>query len=287
MRVNKGRAGYVYRGEYDSATAYDKLDTVYDTNTTYQCTAPCTGKKPSENPDYWAPMCASATAVDRAAAEAAAQAAEQSKSSANGYAIAAGASADAAEIQRQEAASAAEAAAGSATSAGSSSTAAANSAADAANAKTAAETARDQAQQTAGSMPTMQAIMLALRPVGSIYESLESTDPDTLFGGTWEALPPGVFLVSAGDGYAAGATGGNKQITLTQGQLPAVPRLPLGALSVATSGGGPIADYGLLGWTQGTSTYTNQTAMGGNLGSGDPVDITPPYLAVYRWKRTA
>lgn len=287
MRVNKGRAGYVYRGEYNSETAYDKLDTVYDTNTTYQCTAPCTGKKPGENPDFWTPMCASATAVDRQAAEAAATAAEQSKNSANGYALAAGASADAAEIQRQEAVSAAASAAGSATSAGASATSASDSATAAANAKTAAETARDQAQQAAGSVPTMQSIMLALRPVGSLYESLEATDPGTLFGGTWEALPPGVFLISAGTGYEAGTTGGEANHVLTKEELPSIPANP----GIPTKGntakdtGGPIVEFMWYG-AQSSAGYDFNNPVQ-NLGSGLGHNNLPPYLAVYRWKRTA
>ena len=58
-------------------------------------------------------------------------------------------------------------------------------------------------------------------PVGSIYMSMNSTNPATLLGGgVWEALPTGRVLVGAGTGYTAGGTGGSKTVTLTVDQMP-------------------------------------------------------------------
>lgn len=58
-------------------------------------------------------------------------------------------------------------------------------------------------------------------PVGSIYISLNSTSPSTLFGfGRWEALPQGRMLLSQGNEYAAGSTGGEKEHTLTIAEMP-------------------------------------------------------------------
>ena len=45
-------------------------------------------------------------------------------------------------------------------------------------------------------------------PVGSIYMSVNSTSPATLFGGTWEQLKD-KFLLASGDTYNNGATGGS------------------------------------------------------------------------------
>lgn len=58
----------------------------------------------------------------------------------------------------------------------------------------------------------INSIVLQTYPIGSIYMSVNSTDPGTLFGGTWTRIQ-GRFLLAAGDGYAAGSTGvGSKTI---------------------------------------------------------------------------
>lgn len=45
----------------------------------------------------------------------------------------------------------------------------------------------------------MQTAMLALFPVGTILETTNSANPSTYIGGTWEQLPGGYSLISAGD----------------------------------------------------------------------------------------
>lgn len=60
-------------------------------------------------------------------------------------------------------------------------------------------------------------------PVGSYYWSNDSTSPATLFGGTWEALPPGYTLIAQGSGsdsfgsftYTAGQKYGERKHQLT------------------------------------------------------------------------
>ena len=56
-------------------------------------------------------------------------------------------------------------------------------------------------------------------PVGSVYMSVNSTSPATLFGGTWEQIKD-KFILSAGDTYSAGATGGEATHTLTTDEMP-------------------------------------------------------------------
>lgn len=56
-------------------------------------------------------------------------------------------------------------------------------------------------------------------PIGSIYMSVASTSPETLFGGTWAQLKDR-FLLGAGDTYTAGDTGGNATHTLTTNEMP-------------------------------------------------------------------
>lgn len=65
------------------------------------------------------------------------------------------------------------------------------------------------------------AIGASLYPVGSIYISADSTDPSTLFGGTWQALDEGRVLIGASTKYAAGSKGGEETHTLTADEMPA------------------------------------------------------------------
>ena len=51
-------------------------------------------------------------------------------------------------------------------------------------------------------------------PIGSIYTSSKSTSPADLFGGTWIQIKD-TFLLTAGDSYAAGSSGGSATHTHT------------------------------------------------------------------------
>ena len=53
------------------------------------------------------------------------------------------------------------------------------------------------------------AILDACHPVGSIYISVDSTSPTTLFGGTWTRIQDR-FLLAAGSDYSAGTEGGSR-----------------------------------------------------------------------------
>lgn len=68
-------------------------------------------------------------------------------------------------------------------------------------------------------------IMLLAHPIGSIYESTESTDPGDLFGGTWETFGAGRVLVgvsgSESEFNEVRKEGGSKEVTITTDQMPA------------------------------------------------------------------
>ena len=68
------------------------------------------------------------------------------------------------------------------------------------------------------------AIKLAIYPVGSVYTSVDSTSPATLFGGTWEAFGEGRALVGFKNGDSdfgtAEGTCGYKTHTLTESEIP-------------------------------------------------------------------
>ena len=124
-------------------------------------------------------------------------------------------------------------------------------------------------------------ILSKVYPVGSIYMSLSSTDPKTLFGGTWERLKDR-FLLAAGDSYSAGAIGGEATHTLTKDEMPS--HNHYAAVSGGTDSYGQnrtaISSFAIK--TQGYSDSSTIFATGG----GDAHNNMPPYLAVYMWKRT-
>ena len=70
----------------------------------------------------------------------------------------------------------------------------------------------------------LQSLILAVYPVGSIYMSVNDTDPSTLFGGTWIAwgsgkVPVGVSTNDSDFGTVE-KTGGEKKHRLTTGEMP-------------------------------------------------------------------
>lgn len=117
-------------------------------------------------------------------------------------------------------------------------------------------------------------IVNVIYPVGSIYISVNNTNPSTLFGGTWEQIQDR-FLLGAGDTYTAGDTGGNMP------QLVDDLGLTAGSFGGITSGG----DYSKR-IVASSSTLTNEQAYW-NKFTNYNYDGLPPYLTVYMWKRTA
>lgn len=125
-------------------------------------------------------------------------------------------------------------------------------------------------------------------PVGSIYMSVNSTNPGELFGGTWEQIQ-GRFLLGQGSGYSAGATGGEANHTLNVSELPKNIG-HLNALSWATNNWMTDGGFSV------EQKHTDRTSPSGSnwgdalytlSGGGSAHNNMPPYLVVYIWKRTA
>lgn len=149
-------------------------------------------------------------------------------------------------------------------------------------------------------------ILDVVYPVGAIYMSVNSTNPESLFGGSWTQLS-GRFLLGAGSNDAntttdygsmsantinrsAGERGGEATHTLTVSEMPqhthdeqigsykitdANP--PQAGSATTASGIQPSAYSGLNSYVQRVS-YS---------GGGQPHNNMPPYLVVYMWKRTS
>lgn len=126
-------------------------------------------------------------------------------------------------------------------------------------------------------------------PINSIYLSVSSTSPASLFGGTWEQIKDR-FLLSAGDTYTNGDTGGSADAVVVshnhefyQGVTTAGGTYEDNAKhlwDIASSHGG--------GWSQRSALFTGDNEQGvqssGVDGTGKNM---PPYLVVYMWKRVA
>lgn len=125
-------------------------------------------------------------------------------------------------------------------------------------------------------------ILEAVYPVGSIYISVNSTSPATLFGGTWEAIQ-GKFLLGAdGNTYKAGNTGGEAAHTLTENEMPSHKH----SIWFPNDGGEQSAEIGYPN-TGSKNTYYAEASKTSGTGGGAAHNNMPPYLAVYIWKRTA
>lgn len=133
-------------------------------------------------------------------------------------------------------------------------------------------------------------------PIGSIYLSVNSTNPSTIFGGTWEQIAKGRTLVGVdtndSDFNTVKKTGGSKylqshthsmngagnhnhtvkfdQVWSTNG----------GTTSLGTVGGGPYGGNGFVN-DAGEHTHTINSAGTGNSGN------LQPYFTCYIWCRTA
>ena len=116
-------------------------------------------------------------------------------------------------------------------------------------------------------------------PVGSIYISVNSTSPASLFGGTWEQLKDR-FLLSAGNTYTAGSTGGEASHTLTVDEMPSHSHYSGHGYNNVSTGSGKYAlsneYYDTDPWSENITSYSGSNQAHNNM---------PPYLAVYMWKR--
>ena len=129
-------------------------------------------------------------------------------------------------------------------------------------------------------------ILEAVYPIGSIYISVNSTSPQTLFGGTWEAIQ-GKFLLGSSSAHKAGSTGGEETHTLTMGEMPEHTHPMYSGNAGGDSEWTPDEGAYLVdSVTQTKTTWWARLGMN-SAGGGNAHNNMPPYLAVYMWKRTA
>ena len=120
-------------------------------------------------------------------------------------------------------------------------------------------------------------------PIGSVIETANlEFDPNVEFGGTWERTLKGKFPVGYdpddNDFNKIGKTGGEKEHTLTVGEMPrhrhngeGGPIMIAGGSGRNQIGNGPNAKYGFTDYQ----------------GNNEPHNNLPPYEVVAKWERTA
>ena len=149
---------------------------------------------------------------------------------------------------------------------------------------------------------SMRGFLERTHPKGLIYMSVDSTSPATLFGGYWVRLKDR-FLVGASDisgsAFAPGAMAGKSVITDVPAHTHEISMDSAGDHQHTTAGNNSFVkkgeSYMLIG--SGTAVYEH-VSDGETLGAGSHkhnlyiketgsvgVNILPPYLAVYMWKR--
>lgn len=181
---------------------------------------------------------------------------------------------------------------------------------------------------------TNSELLSLVYPVGSIYTSVNNTNPGSFLGGTWVSFGAGRTLIgvssSDDDFSAAQKTGGAKQVTLSTDQMPShthtgstdsgdgnhnhnaqTAEASLEGTFTAFRGttGGIVSRVGEssdnVGGTGTTRENLKITAdhqhqininnSGAHVhdfttesaGGSEPIDILPPYVTVYFWRRTA
>ena len=132
-------------------------------------------------------------------------------------------------------------------------------------------------------------------PIGSIYMNVNSTNPETLFGGTWEQIQ-GRFLLGMSNGYPAGSQGGEAEHTLSTNEMPAHSHnfsyqetdqnkswSDNNVQKIGTAYPERLGVNMALGADWSSAGNLILTNIGGNQAHNN----MPPYLSVYIWKRTA
>jgi len=116
-----------------------------------------------------------------------------------------------------------------------------------------------------------------LYPIGSIYMSIQDTNPSVFFGGTWERIAKGKTLVGVDendtDFNASSKTGGEKTHQLTKQELPKLD-FPVSGTKSQTC-------------QSGNSFYTTAGSIGSNSFGDQPHNNMQPYYTCYIFVRTA
>ncbi len=125
----------------------------------------------------------------------------------------------------------------------------------------------------------IEKIFERIYPIGSIYISVNGTNPSSLFGGTWEQIKDR-FLLATGDTYSPGVLSGEATHTLTIDEIPEHNH----NLLMSPTGDSPSLTAAPYRGAANATEFSNLTAIQ-SIGGNQPHNNMPPYLTVYMWKR--
>ena len=137
----------------------------------------------------------------------------------------------------------------------------------------------------------VNAALIALYPIGSVYTSTVSTNPATLFGfGTWVAYGAGRVLIGNGGGFTAGVTGGSADAVIVSHTHTATVTDPSHAHSMPNqyspgsgSGGGvggTVTSQNIGGLPNTNTATTGISVTNASSGVSGTNANLPPYFAL-------
>lgn len=133
-------------------------------------------------------------------------------------------------------------------------------------------------------------------PVGAVIIRVDSTNPATWYGGTWELLCPGRTLVcintSDGDFNTVKKTGGEKTHKLTVNEMPSHNHQYEDITGNRSLNGqfgrsGYYESEAYMGVTNSVIAYADADFRMTYVGGSESHNNLQPYMVVYIWVRTA
>ena len=122
----------------------------------------------------------------------------------------------------------------------------------------------------------ISSVLDAVWPIGSIYLSVDATNPSEKLGGTWEVFAQGQMLLGFSATHKIGSTGGEETHKLTISEMPSHSHRYNYHSSYTTS------DY--AGANGKGEVYTATTE---STGGSQPHNNMPPFITVGIWRRIA
>lgn len=148
----------------------------------------------------------------------------------------------------------------------------------------------------------IEAKMLTMYPIGSIYFTANNINPSTFLGGYWEQIAEGQFIVGVGTGtdqnevektFIAGENAGEYEHSLTKNELPNFGgRITMHNGATATTISHVTGDFtetqtcpSYYPQGQGIQGATSVGVVDLSVGEDDAHNITGPSFGLYCWQR--